>query len=367
MAIKKDKPVVTKREINKNDDVSQLKEELDRVKSKLNQVSEKNREQDIVGPIFLIFLGVLFLLITTGVLSWAVFMDIWRFWPVLLILGGLRIIFGNSQVANILIGLLALATFGAILLLAVGQRNASFLEQFGVDTNRLPIAWFDDTRRSSQENQTIRVQRQENDGIESREVILDLAVGELELTDGALDDYAVVRSFFRSNFGRPEFTREENNGNLKLTLKQGGRGSIGFGGGTLRYEFELGQPEIPTAVKLNFGAGNGEINFSQVRLSRFQAEVGAGNLEMYLSEASIPQEEFKVNVGLGNAELTLPENVGYELTYSVGLGNINVNGQDLAKIGADKQTVRSENIETAQSKLIINVEVGLGNFTLKQQ
>jgi hypothetical protein len=48
-----------------------------------------------VGGIILLFFGVLLLLQTTGYLSWQLWDTLWRFWPVLIIIAGINILFRN--------------------------------------------------------------------------------------------------------------------------------------------------------------------------------------------------------------------------------------------------------------------------------
>ena len=69
------------------------------------------KQKDFVGPIILIVLGVLLLLNTTGVVPWEAWESLWRFWPVLLILWGVGIIFGRGSPAGRIIVLALLALF----------------------------------------------------------------------------------------------------------------------------------------------------------------------------------------------------------------------------------------------------------------
>ncbi|MDD5590235.1 MAG: hypothetical protein PHQ47_03640 [Candidatus Portnoybacteria bacterium] len=65
------------------------------------------------------FAGVILLLNSIGTLSWQIWQYIWPFWPVLLVLFGLRIVFGHSFGANGLIFLLTLAILGFIVIYAL--------------------------------------------------------------------------------------------------------------------------------------------------------------------------------------------------------------------------------------------------------
>jgi hypothetical protein len=67
-----------------------------------------------LGGLILVFLGVLFLLQNLGVVSWEVWGTLWRFWPVVLILIGINILWGRRS------PYLALAVSGVVLLGVMG-------------------------------------------------------------------------------------------------------------------------------------------------------------------------------------------------------------------------------------------------------
>ncbi len=76
-----------------------------------------------IGGVILLFLGVVFLLHTLGILPWGVWGVLWRFWPVVLIIVGLGILLRRYN--HWLVSLLLLALLFACLGIAVWQYNAS--------------------------------------------------------------------------------------------------------------------------------------------------------------------------------------------------------------------------------------------------
>jgi len=74
-----------------------------------------------MGGIFLLFLGVVFLLQTLDVLPWKLWNTLWRFWPVLLINGGLSILFRRFN--TWLVSLLLLAILFGCLAIAIWLHN----------------------------------------------------------------------------------------------------------------------------------------------------------------------------------------------------------------------------------------------------
>lgn len=83
---------------------------------------EKNRQcrhhdGGSLWGVFVMFLGILFLLNTLNVLPWSIWDQLVRFWPVLLILGGFHIILGNSLLSRLILTIISLIIFGTVLLI----------------------------------------------------------------------------------------------------------------------------------------------------------------------------------------------------------------------------------------------------------
>src|SRR3990172_9810189 len=66
------------------------------------------------GGIFLLFLGVVFLLQSLGVLPWSLWNTLWRFWPVILVITGLGLLLRrlNVWLVNLLLLALLFACLG---------------------------------------------------------------------------------------------------------------------------------------------------------------------------------------------------------------------------------------------------------------
>ncbi|GEM_PF-4877219 len=80
------------------------------------------RRNDVpVGGIFLLFIGTVLLLQTLDVLPWALWDTLWRFWPALLIITGLRILLRRYNAW--LVSLLLLAILFACLAVAAWQQD----------------------------------------------------------------------------------------------------------------------------------------------------------------------------------------------------------------------------------------------------
>ena len=85
-------------------------------------MSEKKPQRVVGAPIwgiFLVFLGIIFLLQTLNVLPWGLWGTLWRYWPVLIIIIGLGILLRRYNAW--LLSLLILAILGGCLGIAIWQ------------------------------------------------------------------------------------------------------------------------------------------------------------------------------------------------------------------------------------------------------
>jgi hypothetical protein len=74
------------------------------------------RRNEIAGPVFMIGLGLIFLLSSLRLIGWGAWDILWRLWPVLLVSVGLEIIVGRRSLwISILIVLVILAGLGGVI------------------------------------------------------------------------------------------------------------------------------------------------------------------------------------------------------------------------------------------------------------
>jgi hypothetical protein len=75
----------------------------------------KRHGDGILGGILLVFLGIVFLLTNLGLVPSSIWSELWKFWPVLVILLGIRMLAGRNAISRIIIALLTLFVFAGIL------------------------------------------------------------------------------------------------------------------------------------------------------------------------------------------------------------------------------------------------------------
>lgn len=86
-----------------------------------------NDDSGVVWGVFLIFAGAVLLLNTFSVIPWTIWETLLMFWPVLLILGGVHIVLGNSFISRIFVSVFSVFLLGTVFLLAIRQFRPDLL------------------------------------------------------------------------------------------------------------------------------------------------------------------------------------------------------------------------------------------------
>ena len=342
---------------------------------------EQNNEQkiekrtDYILAIFLIFLGGVLLLNTTGVIEWNIWTILWRFWPLLVIFAGLSLIFENSKVLSTIIGIFAFFTLSLAFLW-----SAAIVE---------PPQWFDRAVDVEAEiEKSFVLSAEEFLDVESKNIDVDMAVGSLYITNDDLDDHLYLKSSYFNNLGKPILDSNFVSNELDVSLELGKGTPTFFWGGrtTPKYFLTMGSDEIPTNLSVDVGAGQGELLLQKYNLQNLTMEVGAGQLKGQLTDLSLRElnvdvgagnlnlqlkddieitERINAKVGVGKLTIHLPEGAEYKLEGDVGIGSIKTPDKEISGFGEEKAEIKSEGYDDAERKFRILAEVGIGQLVIK--
>ena len=330
---------------------------------------EKERHgSGAVWAMFLIFIGVIFLLNNLGVLPWTVWGVLWRFWPLLLVLWGVQLILGGSWFSGITIAIVSFILFLAVMLLALTSAVPTMHDYFSTH-----MSWF--SRFSTtltdygEKTKQIRVEEPDYAGTKERDVTVSIGAATFTLVDdSSTSDFFKVDAIYSGRYGEPRVASSLKDGKLSINLSNDTDfGFHMFWFGDRSYDFTLGKPEVPTILAMKMGAGTGTINLDELKEKKITLDLGAGKLTVTLGKNSIPAEGIKLEVGAGSVTVNLPEGVGFKATYDVGIGDLKVDGAAITSGFAADGTYTSENYAGAETKLEIEVSVGAGSVNIQTQ
>jgi hypothetical protein len=230
--------------------------------------------------------------------------------------------------------------------------------------------------------------------------------GKLEMEAGVSDK--LLDGVFRYNVAHwaPEVTCEGDD----LTIKQGGdQQKWGVPSGNVRNQWELEfSPEIPLAINVKAGAGDGRLDMTDLRVSDLDVDLGAGNFVLRFDEPSplaadrltvdsgaakvetvklgnaSPKEvrlqggvgdisvdltgawsrsaDVTIRAGAGTLRLTLPSDVGVKVETRGGLTNVEAYG--LRQMGG---TYTNDAYGVSDVELNVSILTGVGNVRLIEE
>ena len=288
-------------------------------------------------PTLIIALGVLLLLQTTGVVPWeASWSAIWRLWPVLIIVLGINIAFGNRMpwLAGTLIALVLIAAVGIGIALPnevlSGAESVAILEE--------PL-----------------------DGVETVDVIIDLGAGTLSVGSLSADSANLVEGELR-NFGgsevRTSVTRSEDHAEIELST--GGFTFDFFGNGDRRWDVRL-SPAPSISIDLYTAASDLTLDLTRLNASNVSISGGAADIEI-LAPRDAGHVNIEIDVGAANIDVVIPELVGARIDADLGLSGLSVDENRFPKAGG---VYVSTNFDSAVNKIYLEIDAGASSVEIR--
>ncbi|EEG76383.1 toast rack family protein [Dethiobacter alkaliphilus] len=288
----------------------------------------------IVLGLGLAVLGLVWFLVNFGVISPVAARELWRFWPLLLILWGVLLILGKgSGLGGCLIGILVfLFFFGGL---------------FGV--------YLPGIEGPSPGTETTNVTIPASDEVENVTLDLRQGAGEVYLSSHAGPD--ILRASLTGT-PRPIIEQEVSDGTLQVEIKDEAH-SWTIGNRTNRWNLELAE-DIPTEISLRAGAGRSDLDLSRLQVHDLSVQTGAGDLTVRLGQV---ESQVLVEGGAGSITFYVPDNTGVRLQTS-GLLNVSAGEVNLKRL--DGGDYESENLDNKAAVVDIEVKAGVGSVNLRR-
>lgn len=305
-------------------------------------MSEKEPQKAVGIPIwgiFLLFLGIVFLLQALDVLSWGLWGTLWRFWPVLIIIIGLGILLRRYNVW--LMSLLILAILGACLGIAIWQYGVSSPGGTVSGSYSAPLG-----------------------EIQHAEVEVDFDAGSLtvlSLPSGS-SNLVEANAEVRDGTGgmRVDFNRQGSEGRLYLTTEQVDEGFWEEVG--VRWEVKFTRNAILT-FNIRTAASDLSLDFSQLKVTQLWLDIDAGNCNLTLPSlppvysSYITLTHVYINADVANIEITIPDGVAARIEVDTDLCALDLDESRFFKQG-DYYISSDFNTNPNRVYLEINCDVG---------
>jgi hypothetical protein len=306
------------------------------------------RRVSLVFPIILITIGGLFLL-----RNWRPGFEpgpiLWKYWPLILVFIGLGKMWDSVQRSrnpNAPPGISVGASIGTIafvlVLVMLLWHGHGFSNRRGFDSG---------THHNSQ---TVELQ-----GAKTAHARLEMGAGQLTIHGGA--SRALDADFsFSNSFDQPRVDYHVDDGVGQLSITQESH-SVHFGRSENDWDLRFSK-DIPLELKVDMGAGQGNLHFRDVPLTRLDLHMGAGQVDVDFTGDRKTDLTADIEGGVGQANIRLPKNVGVIAHASGGIGSIDVRG---LKHDADSYT--NDAYGKTPATIHLKVEGGIGQITLTQE
>lgn len=300
----------------------------------------RRRRGSVIGPLILIFIGAVFLLQNAGILPPTVWTNLWRLWPVILVIVGLELLFGAR--AGWLVGILGLGAIGVALATMAGAN-------LGFNTGRGQL--------------TAQTFRTDASGANQASVTVRFGAGQLELAplaDAQSGQLALMTYDGPSDLMvQPSYSVVGGTGRLEYQLS--GRGTPNFSpfnagtADTPRVRIDLA-PAVPIAtLVVQTGAADARVDLSSLHVNNVDMAIGAAATRVRLPETGITNVH--ISGGASTINLDVPNGVAARIRHRGGLSTLTVNQSRFPSAGED--LYQSSDWDTNPNKADISLETGV--------
>lgn len=263
--------------------------------------SKKKRYPDVFGGLIFITLGVVLLLNNFGLLPWNIWSNIWRFWPIFIIIGGVNMLFKNSWWKTIVMFIITAILLAGVLVYSLVNSNVYNFGKYG-DWMKLK------SNRNSETYRKFILDSAEYKDIEERKITLKNDVGTIKILETSETDKPfTVYGWYHDNLVTPNFEHSLKNGKLSILFDAKiNSGWFNFWNSEDNiFKVELGKTDIPTDLDIQITSGKAEIYLDENVHENITTKLTSGNLEIDIDKEAYVAKLLKVDITSGNSKLNL--------------------------------------------------------------
>ena len=284
--------------------------------------------------LILFFIGIAFLGNNFGWFSVNID-NIWRFWPVILIIIALSMLTRRGIMGTIFGGIVVILIVAGIVLSIV----------FGGS-------------RQPKEVTTQNFNETFTEDITAGKVVINAGAGSINI-GGISSDF--VSGKLESNIATLKVTPEINDGKktIDLSLDVTNNWSSWFGHNTNELTVDL-TDKIPLEMILNVGAMYLNLDFSKIKLENLEIKSGATSANLKFGQL-VDFATFNLDTGASSNNILLPSGVGARVKIDSGVSSTDL--KDFDKI--DDDTYQTEGYDQAGKKIDMDIKMGAASLNMK--
>lgn len=322
----------------------------------MNEKTESSRFH--TGAFVLILIGFFLLLENLDLLHDEFWVNLWKFFPVFLILLGLKLLMGQSIISRWFFIITTLLVLGGIYIFSANNLPLYLLSRV---QGRIHLPGLNVQQQTTEgiRSQDIHVAATAFPNVAQRDINIILDSGTLLVRDDAVDEHFHVITSNAASSVQPSVDTILRNSMLTIdyTVKQ----KLKVVTDMVKSDVHIGLSTIPTTITIKQGAGSADLLFHNLSINSLDYQAGAGTAILTLTEEALASDSARLQVGAGKITAKLPKNVNLDLSYSTGIGQIDVDGKILHGNG-DQQF----NGAGVGKTLNLQMEVGAGSIRVER-
>jgi len=297
----------------------------------------KNAKKLKIAPFLLIGLGLVFLLNNFGILPWAIWINLWKFWPLFLILIGIEVILGQSISLKTIV-ILAILVFLVPIFLSVNPFSKNPLA-----TEKLKIS-------------------QHLGSIAKAKVVIDLPATNLEISslNTPSSKLAEGEILYSSIADKPSLSLDSAFGQGIFKIKQPFiSNNIPFFSSLRNHVKLLLNPQIPVQLQIKSGASQENLNLSLLRVDDLEIDSQASSISITFGNQYSTKAKIKTTAS--NIEIKLPPAVEGKIKVNSKVKSVNIP----SRFKKNQDEYKTEGFDKASIRVDIQIEALAGSVTVK--
>ena len=316
----------------------------------------------IIWGVLLLFVGGVLLLENLNIIEFY-WRNVWGFWPIFLIIGGVNLLLNRNGSQTGSIVSLAILIITLAFLFVKGQEKPQHGNWFGFWKNKNIDADVDWDHNNSEDSKSegLKFSESFNAADSSKKTILNLSGGGTSFTlkDSTDSLFEASVNKKKGNFSLTKTTSDTSN---TLTFKMNDRK---YKGNKNNWTFNSGGNEVDVRLStiplwtLNLAMGAGELDFdlTKHKIRTLNFDGGAADLKIKIGDL-LPIADVNVKTGVANVEIKVPSGSGCRIKTHTGLASKDFKGF----VKKDDGYYETPNYSTSKNKVFIKLDGGLSNF-----
>lgn len=310
----------------------------------------------LIWGIVLLFIGGVLLLNNFGVIDFY-WRNVWRFWPIFLIIAGVNMLFnrGDSKTGHVISIVILVVSLSFLFFKGQQKPEGSSWFGSGFKKENFDIEFDNDTVYNKLNFHEPFVAA---DSLKKTELNISGGGTSFNLdeeTDSLIS--ADVKSYFGNFLLQKNVTDSTTVLNFKMQEKKG-KWNLSEGGNDV--DLRLNTKPI-WDIKMNMGAGEVSFDLSKYKIRQFSFDGGAAALDIKFGDL-LPIADVNVKSGVADVKIEIPETAGCRIKTKTGLSAKDFEGFTKLSDGV----YETPNYKTSTKKIFINLDGGLSNFEVNR-